>query len=94
MPAPTVTDRAQDRRFELEADGHTAFLTYRREPGRLVLLHTEVPAEIDGQGLGGALVRAAFEGAREAGERVVPLCSFAHAWAQRHPEYGELVDAA
>jgi hypothetical protein len=92
MTEPTVTDRADAHRFELEAEGQTAFLTYRREPGRLALLHTEVPAELEGQGLGGTLVRAALDAARERGEHVVPLCGFAHGWLQRHPEYAPLVE--
>ena len=94
MTAPTVTDDTAAHRLELEAEGRTAFLTYRRESGRLVLLHTEVPPELEGQGLGGTLVRAALDGAREAGERVVPLCGFARGWLQRHPEYAELVETA
>jgi predicted GNAT family acetyltransferase len=91
MPASSVTDRPAEHRFELEADGRTAFLTYRREPGRLVLLHTEVPEDLEGQGLGGTLVRAALDGAREAGEQVVPLCPFVHAWVEKHPEYADLM---
>src|SRR5260221_2268656 len=46
-------------RFELQADGGLAELTYRRNGKRLVLMHTEVPVELEGRGLCGILVSAA-----------------------------------
>ena len=91
MTAPTITDRPQHDRFELEAEGHTAVLSYRRDGDRLVLLHTDVPPEIEGLGHGSALVRAALEHARREGQRVVPLCPFVLAYLKRHPEYADLV---
>ena len=92
MPTSTITDNRAESRFEMDVDGQPAILAYRRERKRLVLMHTEVPAEAEGQGLGGQLVRAAFESAREAGEKVVPLCPFANTWVKRHPEFESLVE--
>jgi predicted GNAT family acetyltransferase len=40
--------------------------------------------------LAGALVHAAMDTARAEGWKVVPACSYASAWAQRHPEYDDL----
>jgi predicted GNAT family acetyltransferase len=51
-----------------------------------VLVHTAVPPELEGQGIGGTLVRAALERAASEGLTVVPLCPFARGWLQRHPE--------
>ena len=91
MTTPTVVDQQDQHRFTLETDAGPAFLTYRREDDRLVLLHTEVPVEAEGQGLGSTLVRAALDQVREAGQRVVPLCPFVTAWLRRHPDYADLV---
>jgi len=93
IPSDAVVDRREEERFELPREGHLAFLTYSRGQGKLYLLHTEVPPELEGRGLGGRLVRAALESARAAGERVVPFCPFAQAWLLRHPEYQDLLDA-
>ena len=78
-------------RFETTVDGHRAILTYSENDGKLYLLHTEVPPELEGQGIGSALVKFAAEHARGAGMKVVPLCPFADTWFKRHRDYGELV---
>jgi uncharacterized protein len=83
---PQVTDNGAASRFELTVDGVLAELRYRRNGQRLVLIHTGVPAELEGRGLGGALVRAAVERAERDGMTVVPLCPFARDWLERHPD--------
>jgi len=82
--APQVTDNPAESRFELRADGRLAELDYRRNGKRLVLIHTEVPEELEGRGLGGALVAAAVDRAKREGLTVVPLCPFASGWLERH----------
>lgn len=83
---PDVTDDVAGTRFEISADGQAAQLVYRRNGKRLVLVHTEVPAELEGRGLGGRLVRAAVGRAAREGMTIVPLCPFARGWLERHPE--------
>ena len=84
--APPVTDNQAESRFELWVDGRLAELPYRRNGNRLVLIHTEVPEELESRGLGGALVAAAIDRAAREGLTVVPLCPFARGWLQGHPD--------
>jgi len=49
-------------------------------------VHTEVPEELSGHGLAGALTQAAITTAAAEGMTVVPLCPFARAWLVRHPD--------
>ena len=84
--APRVTDNQAESRFEAGVGGHRAVLLYRRNGNRLVLIHTEVPAELEGHGLGGTLVAAAIDRAAREGVTVVPLCPFARGWLRRHPD--------
>jgi predicted GNAT family acetyltransferase len=86
---PTIIDNAEQSQFETAVDGHVALLAYHRNGKRLVLVHTEVPDELSGQGIGGMLVCAAIDAAATADLVVVPLCPFAQAWLQRHPETAE-----
>ena len=81
-------------RFEVQTGGEIAFLAYRRRPSKLVLVHTEVPTEFAGHGIGSKLVSAAIEFAREHGLTVVPLCPFATDYIRQHQEYMDLVDPA
>ena len=80
-------------RFSTRLDGHEAELVYRHQRGSMVIDHTGVPEAIGGRGVAGALVKAALDYARAEGLRVVPLCSYAAAYLQRHPEYASLVEA-
>jgi uncharacterized protein len=87
--APEVTDNQAASRFELRADGHLAELVYRRNGKRLVLIHTETPAELGGRGFGGLLVAAAVDRAAREGLTVVPLCPFARHWLERHADVAD-----
>jgi uncharacterized protein len=81
-----VVDNREQSRFEVSVDGHLAELAYRRHGDRLVLIHTEVPEELGGRGIGGQLVTAAIGEAAAEGLTVVPLCPFARSWLERHPD--------
>ena len=87
MAAPDdVEDHPDEHRFVLEVDGRDAQLVYRREPGRLVLVHTEVPDELGGRGLGGVLVQHAVDVAQDEGLTLRPDCPYARSWLEKHPD--------
>lgn len=83
---PEVRDVRAEHRFLVQRDGALAELVYRTEPGRLVLVHTEVPHALEGRGIGGRLVRAAVERAVADHLIVVPWCPFARRWLSDHPD--------
>ena len=85
-----VRDNTERHRFELEADGHIAFSNYKRADGVLTMLHTEVPKALEGRGIGSALIRGVLDSARSEGLKVDPLCPFAKAYIEKHPEYADL----
>jgi len=86
-----VRDNADRHRFELATDGHVAFSNYRRDGNTLTILHTEVPAELNGRGIGSALVRGILGIAREQELKVVPICPFVAGYIAKHPEYADLL---
>lgn len=91
LAAVEIRHDEDGRRFHAVIDGHSAYLSYRRTAGRLVLDHTWVPAELERRGIGGKLVRTALDYARAKRLRVVPACPFAAAWIRVHPDYQELL---
>jgi uncharacterized protein len=73
-------------RFVSGPPGQEAELLYRLRNGRLIIVHTEVPIELEGHGIGGKLVSAAVDYAVEHGLAVVPSCPFAQSWLKHHPD--------
>ena len=88
--ASNVRDNTERHRFELDAGGHIAFSNYKRADGVLTILHTEVPKDLEGHGIGSALIRGVLDIARAEGLTVVPVCPFAKAYMDRHAEYADL----
>lgn len=88
-----VTNNEEARRFEASVGDQRAFLTYRRSPGRITFLHTEVPSSLEGKGLAAKLARAALEFARAENLQVVPLCPYVSSFIRKHSEYQDLVSA-
>ena len=92
MSSPEVIDNPDRSQFEILVDDKQAGLAaYRLRPGVITFLHTEIDDAYEGQGLGGQLVRAALDSARERGLRVIPTCPFVKSWIERHPEYADVV---
>jgi len=79
------------RHFVVSVDNMDAILDYRLEDHCMVITHTNVPDAIGGRGIAAELTQAAFEHARREGWQVRPACSYAAGWAERHPEYSELL---
>jgi predicted GNAT family acetyltransferase len=81
-----VSDNQTRNRYEMLIDGQTAFVTYTRQGGDITLLHTEVPAALNGRGIGSQLARAVLQDIRDRGLRVIPECEFIASYIQRNPE--------
>jgi uncharacterized protein len=82
-----VLDNSVAQRYEMAVDGKTAFITYRRAPGVVTLVHAEVPPELAHHGLGSELTHGALELARAQGLKVVPCCPFIANYIKAHSEF-------
>lgn len=85
-----VRDNRLVERFEVEVDGLLAYSKYHIKPGSIRFIHTIVPEQLEGRGVGSAIARAALDSARARGLRVIPQCPFIRAYIERHPEYQDL----
>ena len=83
-------DRTRNR-FEAEVAGSVAFIEYALDGNILTLIHTEVPTDLEGQGLGGKIVKAALNYAVDQRLKVVPQCPFARSYIERHQEFAGIV---
>jgi predicted GNAT family acetyltransferase len=77
--------------FELEVGQSMAFIEYKLSGDRLFLIHTEVPHELEGKGVGAAIVLKAFQYAKDNGYKIVPLCPFVQTYLKRHNEWIDLI---
>ena len=79
-------------RYLVTIDGHTAEMTYSKAGAtRIIIDHTGVPDALRGKGAGQALVQRAVEHARAAGIKIIPLCPFAKAQIEKHPEWQDVL---
>ncbi len=83
------------KRFVAAVEGGEAEVAYLRPvTGVVAFVHTEVPEEAEGRGVGSALAEAALAWAQAEGLTVQPLCPFVAAYIERHPAYQPLVGGA
>ncbi len=86
-----VVNNMAEHRFELVVDGHLA-ATYYEIDGRVItFVHTEVPKELGGKGIGSRLVKGALDQVRAQGLKVIAQCPFVKAYIDKHDEYSDLL---
>ena len=78
-------------RMELEINGNIAFIEYKFKNNNLFLIHTEVPAALEGKGAGTAIAQKALQFARDNNYKIIPICPFLQRYLKRHPEWNDLV---
>ena len=79
-------------RYVVRLDGYEAEMTYSRAGSAMIIIdHTGVPAELAGRGIGEALVERGVIDARAEGRKIIPLCPYAKAQIQRHPEWQDVI---
>ena len=64
---------------------------FTQAPGVVTIVHTEVPQELGGRGVGTALARGVLEDVRRRGLKVVVRCSFIRAFMTKNPEFNDLL---
>jgi predicted GNAT family acetyltransferase len=89
--AENFRDNEERARFELDVNGIIAFITYRKSPGAITLVHTEVPPELGGQGVGSKLGRATLDAVRAQERKLTVECDFVRSFMTKHPEYIDLL---
>ena len=84
-------DNEARNRFDLDIDGVIAFVTYRKSPGAITLVHTDVPPELGGQGVGSKLSRATLDAVRTQGRSLSVECDFIRSFMNKNPAYNDLL---
>jgi predicted GNAT family acetyltransferase len=86
-----MIDNQAESRFELEENGLLAWAEYRIRDGKYLIAHVEAAPPLRGTGTAGRLMQQITDHARAAHLVIVPRCSYARAWFERHPEAGDVL---
>ena len=87
----TVTDNPILTRYELVEEGKLAFADYSIRDGIMVIPHVEADPALRGKGAAGRLMEGVLQDARQRGFKIRPVCSYAVAYIERHPEHRSLL---
>ncbi len=83
-----------DNRFELNYQGHVAFIDYKETANQIALVHTEAPEALAGTGAAAALVEKSLIYIEASGKKLLPFCPYVFAFIKRHPEWKRIVDTS
>ncbi len=79
-------------RFELEIENQIAFIEFDKiEPNILDFVHTEVPEELSGKGIGSKLAKSALQYCKDNNLKVIPSCPFIKTYIEKHSEWQPLL---
>jgi hypothetical protein len=89
--AGSVSNNAEMQQYELRVGEDYALAAYELEGDTIRFTHTEVPEELEGQGIGSRLVKGALADVRRRHLKVVPLCAFVRHYIETHPDTQDLL---
>lgn len=86
-----VVNNRNEHRYELVTEGHLAATYYELADRVITFVHTEVPPELGGRGIGSKLIKGALDQVRADGFKVIATCEFVKGFIGKHPNYADLL---
>ncbi|MEZ4881337.1 MAG: GNAT family N-acetyltransferase [Flavobacteriaceae bacterium] len=80
------------KRFEIEINGHFAFINYGEMGNQIALVHTEAEPELAGTGAASAVVEKTLSWIEQNNKTLLPFCPYVFAYIQKHPDWKRIVD--
>jgi uncharacterized protein len=85
-----VVNNPSQHRYQLTVDGYSAATYYKIGDGVITFVHTEVPPELGGKGIGSKLIKGALDQVRADGLKVVAECEFVKSFIDKNAAYQDL----
>jgi len=86
-----VINNTAHHRYELTIEGHLAATYYAIAGNVITFIHTEVPPELGGKGIGSRLIKGALDQVRADGMKVIAQCPFVKAFIEKNAAYQNLL---
>lgn len=80
------------KRFEIEIEGHYAFINYKEDGHQITLVHTETDPKLSGKGTTTAVLEKILLYLKNNKLSFTPFCPFVFTYIKKHPEWKYLVD--
>ena len=77
---------------EMEDDYLAELIYMKTGDGNIIVEHTEIADELQGQNVGYQLVHSVVEYARSQGVKITPMCSFTRAVLEKKPEFRDVAN--
>ena len=86
-------EKGSDGAYFIEDDGkRIGEMTYRKRPGKILIIHTGVEKAYARHGLGLKLVIRGVEDARKGGYKIKPYCPFAKKVIEGNPDLHDVLE--
>lgn len=82
----------EKNRFEIQVEGHFAFIDYKVHGNDIALVHTEVPEVLGGRGVAAALVEKTLNFIKDNEKLVLPFCPYVFSFIKKNPQWKSLVN--
>lgn len=82
----------ENQQFTLDINGEIAKVEYQLREGKIYLVHSEVPHQLRGRGIGKVLVEKTFESLTKEGFKAVSICSYIKAVAKRSDKWKNIIN--
>jgi len=89
LPLVVNSDKKQ---FEMVVDGVTARIEFQLWDEKMALTHTEVPRELEGRGIGSAIIEKTLVYMEANGLKLIPLCPMVIAYLEKNPEWKRILN--
>jgi len=86
-----LVNNETNHQYEFHVGELVPKIEYIKSGNKIYLTHTEVPAELEGQGIASDLVKKVLADIQQNDLKVVPLCPFVDKYIKRHPEWEILI---
>lgn len=87
------TTRQKNKKYTLNINGEEALVEYViKKKDKMYLVHSEVPYNLRGKGIGKELVLKTFEKLTEEGYKAAAVCSYIKAVKNRDPNWSTIIE--
>ncbi|MEM9142374.1 MAG: N-acetyltransferase [Bacteroidota bacterium] len=86
-----IEHNKESKKFTMDINGEEARIEYTKRDGKMYLVHSEVPYNLRGRGIGKELVLKTFEKLTEENYNAVAVCTYIKAVKNRHPKWKDII---